>query len=288
MLISLIVFLYYIVIKNKENKMDKFIGTINGVKYTDSKQFFNALQEGWKNGMIHSISYSASHEEERVEKQEPITAIKEPSNMNEYDKFVHEFTNLFGAFMGALTGHNKPVNKCTCDRIQNQKPVEKHTPVEQAEFFSIDTIVNKYVLKKTTYQFTGTEQDDQELDKFDKYLLDKYTEFQKENWHLATKEFLDTICSHLNVFLCAAEKGVDDTAYRLRDIDEKMAKYEKLIELQDSFGDELAQENKNTKERYSNLTNEFDKVEAEQNYYNLLVQYYNNLLEYIDNLTINE
>lgn len=268
--------------------MDKFIGTINGVKYTDSKQFFNALQEGWKNGMIHSISYSASHTEERAEKQEPV---KEPSNMNNqlvYDKFVQDFTNLFGAFMGALTGHNKPVNKCTCDRVQTQKPVEKHIPVEQAEFFSIDTIVNKYVLKKTTYQFTGTKQDDEELDKFDKYLLDKYTEFQKENWHLATKECLDVIHHHLNVFLCAAEKGVDDTTHRLGAIDEKLAKYEKLIELHDLIGDELTQERNNTKERYSNLTNEFDKVEAEQNYYNLLVQYYTKLLEYVDNLTLNE
>ena len=267
--------------------MDKFIGTINGVKYTDSKQFFNALQEGWKNGMINSISYSASHEEERVEKQEPITAVKEPSNMNEYDKFVHEFTNLFGAFMGALTGHNKPVNKCTCDRV-TQKPVEKHTQVEQAEFFSVDTIVNKYVLKKTTYQFTGTEQDDQELDKFDKYLLEKYIEFQKENWHLTTKECLDAIHGYLTRALNEVEKGVDDTTRRLGDIDEKLAKYEKLIELQDLIGDELTQEINNTKERYSNLTKEFDKVETEQNYYNLLVQYYNNLLEYIDNLTINE
>jgi hypothetical protein len=288
MLISLIIFLYYIVIKNKENKMDKFIGTINGVKYTDSKQFFNALQEGWKNGKIHSISYSASHEEERVEKQEPITAVKEPSNMNEYDKFVHEFTNLFGAFMGALTGHNKPVNKCTCDRVKPQEFVKKHTPAEQAEFFSVDTIVNKYVLKKTSYQFTGTEQDDQELDKFDKYLLEKYIEFQKENWHLATKKCLDAFCGYLTRALDEVKKGVDDTAYRLGDIDEKMAEYEKLIELQESFGDELAQENKSTKERYSNLTNEFDKVEAEQNYYNLLVQYYTNLLEYVDNLTPNE
>jgi tetratricopeptide (TPR) repeat protein len=288
MLISLIVFLYYIVIKNKENKMDKFIGTINGVKYTDSKQFFNALQEGWKNGMVHSISYSASHTEECAEKQEPV---KEPSNMNnqnEYDKFVHDFTNLFGAFVGALTGHNKPVNKCTCDRVQTQKSVEKHAPVEQAEFFSVDTIVNKYVLKKTTYQFTGTEQDDQELDKFDKYLLEKYIEFQKEDWHLTTKECLDAIHGYLTCALGEVKKGVDDTAYRLGDIDEKMAKYEKLIEIQETFGDELAQENKNTKDRYSNLTKEFDKVEAEQNYYNLLVQYYTNLLEYVDNLTPNE
>lgn len=271
--------------------MDKFIGTINGVKYTDSKEFFNALQEGWKNGMIHSISYSTSSTEEHTEKQQPVTAVKEPSNMNnqhEYDKFVHEFTNLFGAFLGALTGHNKPVNKCTCDRVQTQKPVEKHTPVEQAEFFSVDTIVNKYILKKTTYQFTGTDQDDQELDKFDKYLLEKYIEFQKEDWHLATKECLDVIHHHLNVFLCAAEKGVDDTTHHLGDIDEKLAKYEKLIELQDLIGDELTQEKNNTKERYSNLTKDFDKVEAEQNYYNLLVQYYNNLLEYVDNLTPNE
>ena len=264
--------------------MDKFIGTINGVKYTDSKEFFNSLQEGWKNGMIHSISYSASRTEDHVEKQEPSNM----NNQHEYDKFIHEFTNLFGAFMGALTGHNKPVNKRPCDRVQTQAPVEKHAPVEQAEFFSVDTIVNKYVLKKTTYQFTGTEQDDQELDKFDKYLLDKYIEFQKENWHLTTKECLDAIHGYLTRALNEVEKGVDDTAYRLGDIDEKMAKYEKIIELQNLIGDELAQEKNNTKERYSNLTKEFDKVEAEQNYYNLLVQYYNNLLEYIDNLTINE
>lgn len=271
--------------------MDKFIGTINGVKYTDSKQFFNALQEGWKNGMIHSISYSASSTEEHTEKQQPITAVKEPSNMNNqlvYDKFVNDFTNLFGAFVAALTGHNKPVNKRPCDRVQPQEFVKKHTPTEQAEFFSVDTIVNKYVLKKTTYQFTGTEQDDQELDKFDKYLLEKYIEFQKENWHLATKKCLEAFCGYLTCALGDVKKGVDDTAYRLGDIDEKMAKYEKLIELQETFGDELAQENSNTKERYSSLTKEFDKVEAEQNYYHLLVQYYTNLLEYVDNLTPNE
>ena len=268
--------------------MDKFIGTINGVKYTDSKEFFNSLQEGWKNGMIHSISYSASSTEEHVEKQKQA---KEPSNMNNqlvYDKFVNDFTNLFGAFVAALTGHNKPVNKRPCDRVQPQEFVKKHTPAEQAEFFSVDTIVNKYVLKKTTYQFTGTEQDDQELDKFDKYLLEKYIEFQKENWPLATKECLNAIRGHLTLALKTVEKGVNDTAYRLDDIDEKMAKYEKLIELQETFGDELAQENSNTKERYSSLTKEFDKVEAEQNYYNLLVQYYTNLLEYVDNLTPNE
>ena len=38
----------------------------------------------------------------------------------------------------------------------------------------------------------------------------------------------------------------------------------------------------------TNLTNEFDKVEAEQNYYNLLVQYYTKLLEHVDNLNLNE
>jgi hypothetical protein len=264
--------------------MDKFIGTINGVQYTDSKEFFKALQKGWKNGSVQSIAYSASSTEEPTEKQEPV---KESSNMNnqlDYDKLVNEFTTLFGAFMNALSGHNKPVQLCSCDRVPTQEPVVKHVPVEPAEFFSIDTIVNKYVLKKTSYQFTGTEQDDQELDKFDKYLLDKYTEFQKEDWHLATKECLDVICHHLNVFLCAAEKGVDDTACRLVDIDEKMAKYEKLIEIQDLIGDELTQEQNNTKERYSNLTKEFDKVEAEQNYYNLLVQYYTKLLEHVNNL----
>lgn len=262
--------------------MDKFIGTINGVKYTDSKEFFNALQEGWKNGMIHSISYSSSHTEEQVEKQEPVTAIKEPSNMNEYDKFVHEFTNLFGAFMGALTGHNKPVNKCTCDRVQTQKPIEKHAPVEQAEFFSVDTIVNKYLLKKTTYQFTGTEQDDQELDKFDKYLLEKYIEFQKENLHLATKECLVAIKGHFTRAMFGAEQGNHDTENRLRDIDEKMAKFEKIIEIQEEIGDEVLGEYNSTKERYSNLTKEFDKVEAEQNYYNLLIEYYTNLVNHLN------
>lgn len=267
-----------------KNKMDKFIGTINGVQYTDSKEFFNALQEGWENEMIHSISYSASRTNEPVEKQEPV---KEPSNMNsflDYDKFVQ---NIFSAFMGALLGHNAPVNKRACDPIQPQNPVEKqepekHAPENKNEFFSVDAIVNKYVMKQTTYQFTGTDQDDQELDKFDKYLLDKSIEFQKEDLHLATKECLDAIKGYFTRAMFGAEQGKHDTENRLRDIDEKMAKYEKLIEIQEEIGDEVLTEYNNTKERYSSLTDEFDKVEAEQNYYRLLIEYYTNLVNHLN------
>lgn len=259
--------------------MDKFIGTINGVQYTDSKEFFNSLQEGWKNGMIHSISYSASRTNDNVEKQEPV---KEPSNMNnllDYDKFVD---NIFSAFMGALLGHNRPVNKRACDPIQTQAPVEQQKPENKAEFFSVDAIVNRYLMKQTTYKFTGTEQDDQELDKFDKYLLDMYIDFQKENLHLATKECLDALKGYFTRALFGAEQGNHDTENRLRDIDEKMAKYEKLIEIQEEIGDELSNESNNTKERYSNLTKEFDKVEAEKNYYRLLIEYYTNLVHHLN------
>lgn len=262
-----------------KNKMDKFIGTINGVQYTDSKEFFNALQKEWNNNSIQSIEYSASRTNEHVEKQEPV---KEPSNMNsplDYDKF---FDNIFSAFMGALLGHNRPVNKRVCDPIQTQAPVEKQEPENKNEFFSVDAIVNKYVMKQTTYQFTGTEQDDQELDKFDKYLLDKYIEFQKEDLHLATKECLDAIKGYFARALFAAEQGKHDTENRLRDIDEKMARYEKLIEIQEEIGDELTQEKNSTKERYSSLTNEFDRVEAEQNYYRLLIEYYTNLVNHLN------
>lgn len=265
--------------------MDKFIGKINGVEYANREEFYAVLSE-LKPEEIKSISLvehstndkDMPHEEKELSKSEEKTMVNYDTN-----EAVETLLDLFGSFIKSLKTHNKPALKtCNCNG-NDVWGCDKNDCKERAEQpkkkqYSLNELVERFSFKDTTYEFTGGELDELELDKFDGLLSRRSNEFSELDWngvnYDALTELREKFAEKYSFVSCSSYK-IDEEQHKL---DDRLAKIERLIE---AYKD-LDMNTDKAEEEYKNLQREFDILDNKNHYYELLKSYYAEIIGVID------
>ena len=263
--------------------MDKFIGKINGVEYASREEFCKVLGE-LKPEDIKSISLVEQSTNETPEKNE--TPKPEKKELSGYDanETIETLFDLFGSFVKSLKNHNKPVQKtCGCDKNEmcGCDSDKKTFGCEEQQFFN--EIVERFAFNETTYEFTGGELDELELDKFDGLLARRAKEFSELDWdsfdldsfnYDALTELREEFAARYSKACRSNEKMVEEQ----HKLDNRLAKVERLI---DAYKD-LEMDTDKAEEEYKKLQCEFDILDNKGNYYDLLKHYYAEIIGVID------
>lgn len=264
----------------------KFTGKINGVTYATWEDFQKAL-ESMKKEEIHSIEY----QDYQVEVNENEVVVKKQPTP-EYDLNTL-FAEMFGAFFGALAGHNRlrpveqPIDKkAALSAVVKEEPVQpKEEPVqpkEEVKKVEVDELVSEYNFNETTYEFTGGEEDEFELDKFDRFLQKKLDEFKQIDFSTRSGDELSDFLLDLRVPFIARVKDVSASMKQedddLKELDVQMANLENCININSVCGFDT----KVVQEKYEAVQHDFDVMQNIQNYHRLLRQYLTCVINHID------
>lgn len=279
--------------------MDKFIGKINGVEYASREEFCKVLGE-LKPEDIKSISLVEQSTNEAPEKNETPKPEKKELLNQDANETIETLFDLFGSFVKSLKNHNKPVQKtCECDKNEmwgcdpDQKTCgcekkDKKTEQQEQQFFN--EIVEHFAFNETTYEFTGGELDELELDKFDGLLARRAKEFAELDWDSFNLDSFDRdVLTDLRDVLtdlreefaaryskaCRSNEKMVEEQHKL---DDRLAKVERLI---DAYKD-LEMDTDKAEEEYKKLQREFDILDNKGNYYDLLKHYYAEIIGVID------
>ena len=265
--------------------MDKFIGKINGVEYASREEFCKVLGE-LKPEDIKSISLVEQSTNEAPDE----TPKPEKKELSGYDanETIETLFDLFGSFVKSLKNHNKPVQKtCGCDKNE-MCGCDKDACKERAEQpnkkrYSLKELVEHFAFKETTYEFTGGELDELELDKFDGLLARRAKEFAGLDWdsfdwdsfnYDALTELREEFAERYSKACRSNEKMVEEQ----HKLDDRLAKVERLI---NAYKD-LEMDTEKAEEEYKKLQCEFDILDNKGNYYDLLKHYYAEIIGVID------
>lgn len=261
----------------------KFTGKINGVTYANWEDFQKAL-ESMKKEEIHSIEY----QDYRVEVNENEAVVKKHETTPAPDLNAL-FAEMFSAFFGALAGHNRlqPLEN-PADKNDNQKAYAKvqeepiAQPKEEAKKVEVDELVSKYLFNETTYEFTGGEEDEFEMDKFDRFLQKKLDGFKQVDFSTRSGDELDDFLFDLRTPFMNRVKEVSNSMKQeddqLRELDMQMANLETCINANATCGFDTMVVN----EKYEAVQHEFDVLQNVQNYHRLLKQYLTQVINHID------
>lgn len=268
----------------------KFTGKINGVTYSNWEDFQKAL-ESMKKEEIHSIEY----QDYRVDVNENEAVVQKNETTPKYD-FDTLFKEMFDAFFGALVGHNrlKPVeqlanaNQKAYAKVQEEQipqAKEQEEPITQPEDVKkveVDELVSEYNFNETTYEFTGGEEDEFELDKFDRFLQKKLEKFKQVDFSTRKGDDLSDFLLDLRVpFMNRVKEvsaSINEEDEDLKDLDVQMANLENCINANTTCGFDTTAIN----EKYESVQHDFDVLQNVQNYHRLLKQYLTNVISHID------
>lgn len=260
----------------------KFTGKINGVTYSNWEDFQKALESMTKEE-IRSVEY----QDYRVDVNENEAVVKKQETTPKYD-FDTLFTEMFNAFFGALAGHNRlkqveqPVDKNDNQKAYAKVQEEPITQAKEVKKVEVDELASKYILNETTYEFTGGEEDEFELDKFDRFLQKKLEDFKQVDFSARSGDELSDFLLDLRVPFMARLKevtaSINEEDDNLRELDVQMANLENCINANATCGFDTTFIN----EKYESVQHEFDVLQNIQNYHRLLKQYLTHVINYID------
>lgn len=256
--------------------MDKFIGKINGVEYANREEFYKALG-ALKPENVKSVSIvESSSKESNDEEKTPIKSTAVETGYYKSEAF-DVLMDVFGSFFKSLKNHNTPVKKDE-DKNEYKTKAEQHVEHQEKAQYSIDGLIERFCFKETTYEFTGGERDELELDKFDGLLTRKAKEFSEIDWDNFDCDDLTEIREEFAERYTRAGRSNDSIVKKQHELDEKLSKYEKLIEAYKDLDMPIDE----AQASYQNLQHEFDILDNKSNYYELLKHYYGELIKVID------
>ena len=255
--------------------MENFKGTINGVVFTDKEKFYEMLEK-LRPEEIQSVELSDYKNTTKTEEKKEERPVKQPVETQEDNKEVDGLIlgaallySLFKSFQNSLEGHN---------HVQPLSEKEQKKSLEVKNKVDFYDILSTFVMKPTTYCFTGESVDELELNKFEAYLKNKFDTFSSVNFEgVSYKDFLDLREKFAQEFKNASSEN-KKISKSLEDIDVKLAKYEELIKL---FKD-LGKDTSIAEEEYNSYKSSFCILSNKREYYNMLTSYYSEICHLID------
>ena len=269
-------------IRMTKKSEQKFTGKINGVTYANWEEFQKALESMTKEE-IRSIEY----QDYQIDVNENEAIVKKHEVTPAYDLNTL-FAEMFGAFFGALAGHNRlrpleqPIDKNDNQKAYAKVQEEPIQPKEEVKKVEVDELVSKDIFNETTYEFTGGEEDEFELDKFDRFLQKKLDEFKQIDFSARSGDELSDFLLDLRTPFMNRVKEVSSSMKQeddqLRELDVQMANLETCINANTTCGFDTTV----VQEKYEAVQHEFDVLQNVQNYHRLLRQYFTCLINHID------
>lgn len=260
----------------------KFTGKINGVNYTNMEDFQKALKSMTQEE-IYSIEYQDYNADGNGNKA--LAKKQEPTPVYDLNPL---FAEMFGAFLEALVGHNrlKPVEQ-PMDKNDNQKAHAKVqeeliTQTKEVKKVEVDELVMEYIFKETTYEFTGGEEDEFELDKFDRFLQKKFNEFEQIDFSTRSgderSDFLFDLRAPFTDRLKEVTTSINKENDQLKELYVQLSNLENCINVNSVCGFDTSV----IEEKYKSVQYEFDVLQNVQNYHRLLKQYFTGIINHID------
>lgn len=264
----------------------KFTGKINGETYANFEDFQKALESMTKEE-IRSIEY----QDYQIDVNENEAIVKKQETTPEYDLNTL-FVEMFNAFFGDLANHNnlksveQPTDKNDSQKVQAKVPEDQiQQAIQQAKEVKkveVNELVSEYCFDETTYEFTGDEEDEFELNKFDSFLQKKFEEFKQIDFSTRSGDELSDFLLDLRVPFMARGKEVSASINKedvdLRELDVQMANLENCLNINSVCGFDTTA----IQEKYEIVQHDFDVLQNVQNYHRLLKQYLTNIINHID------
>lgn len=239
-----------------------FEGEINGVKYNTAEEFYKAL-DSMKIEDMHSVHLNQKRVADEQQAQ--------PSQKTQNDPVLalaNFFAGLYSAFEDSLKGHNAPVRK---EFPQGQ-------PAADSRKITLEELKEKFIFKPTTYDFTGEEQDDIELDKFDGLLARLREEFTNIDEDAVERKVVNEFIELLKEEFVRTGKNIKELEAKTNELEQKIDKYTELIKL---FEDLDEDEIDDYRDKSARLRKEFDKEFNRKCYNELLHVYYRDIISMI-------
>ena len=257
--------------------MEKFIGKLNGVTYTDLNEFYKALGQLNPDDIKDlSVTHQYTAEQQKAGNQAVTKKPAQATGTSWLDLAARMLLDM-------LVDNNQKTQKeyfntYGLKSTKKEQPEKKEEAKKEPRKYTMKELLHFYTFKDTTYTFVGGEQDEQELDKFDELLAKKARLFTEVPWHLYCDNELTDLREELAQRYLHVTDESNKREEKLHEIDKRMEKVEHLLETMDEFGYDTTM----PEAEYNELTTKFDIVENERNYFDLLVHYYKELLKVID------
>lgn len=255
--------------------MLKFKGNLNGKEYDNLEEFFTDLENSKKednNSVKWEVTSSGEYNTDG-------TKNSSSSLMSVFDgSFTELFENVFSGFLNDIFSPYCRSNKFIDNKDKNEPTIGADTKENDQHFTSKD-FENEFLFRDTTYKFTGTEEDDKQLDNFERLLSMKHDCFEKIDVSTLSKNEWENIrdmvleqYGHVKNNL----KGIDT---EILELENSIEAYEGAIKCFKNLDTPVPE---NLKEALKSYDEKLVITENRMDYEELRLNYYQSLLDIIN------
>lgn len=233
-----------------------FKGELNGVEFTDEVEF-NKVLKNTKEEDIKSVSVKKETVETDNENDEK--PVENPVENQKSDDVIDTYSSLFKQLFNSW----KDIFSDT-ETKETKKSIEEKQAVTTAK-----ELLDKYLFKPTTYEFTGGDQDEIELDKFDNLLHKKRDEFSEIDFSKLPIEEADEFIKVITKDYVRVGNAAKELETKLQDYEYKIDKFNALI----STCKDLGVKYEDYELQRTGLQHRFD-IDINKKFYNELLHIY--------------
>lgn len=255
--------------------MLKFKGNLNGKEYDNLEEFLTALEKSKKednNSVKWEVTSSGEYNTDGTKN----------NSSSLISIFDGSFTKLFeNALSGVLNDIFSPYfrsNKDIESKEKNEPKLVSDTK-ENDQHFTQKDFENEFLFLDTTYKFTGTEEDDKQLDDFDRLLSMKLDRFEKIPASIISENDLKNIRDIVLDQYGHVKKNIDLLETESGEILINIKAYKGAIKY---FNDFIIPVPENLKEDLKKYNEKLVITENRMDYEGLRLDYYQSLLDIIN------
>ena len=265
------VILYYTLIIKTITIMLKFKGNLNGKEYDSLEEFLTALEKSKKednNSVKWEVTSSGEYNTDGTKNDSS-------SLMSIFDSsFTELLGNTFAGFFNDIFSPSCQYNKGIENKEKNDPEIASNTKEPDRHFTSKD-FEHEFLFRDTTYKFTGTEEDDKQLDDFDLLLSRKLERFENIPASIISENDMKNIRDIVLDQYGHVKKNIELLDAEFDELSNNMKAHEGAIKY---FNDFNIPAPENLKDNLIRYNEKLDIIENREDYENLRLNYYQSLL----------
>lgn len=255
--------------------MLKFKGNLNGKEYDNLEEFLTDLENSKKednNSVKWEVTSSGEYNTDGTKNSaSPLMSIFDGS-------FTELFENALSGFLNDIFSPYYRPNKDIDSKEKNESKIIADTKENDQHFTSKD-FENEFLFRDTTYKFTGTEEDDKQLDDFDRLLSMKLDRFEKIPASIISENDLKNIRDIVLDQYGHVKKNLKGIDTEISELENTIEAYEGAIKC---FKNSDTSVPENLKEALKNYDDKLVITENRMDYEELRLDYYQSLLDIIN------